>query len=446
MAALQYVHVPGYAALILRRTFPELQGAGGLLHRSREWLANTDAEWNEQQKTWTFPSGATLRFGHVATEGEMFKYDGQEYQFIGFDELTHFTEAIYDHIGFTRARRNQGMLDIGVPIRTRATAMPIGVGYGWVRERFVVNRKRGVPFVPAKVWDNPGLDVQEYAANSLSHLPQELREKLLNGDWDVFIGAAYQLSEQAHFVEPMQAPAHWHRFESMDHGVSAPTAWYLWTTDTQGNHVILDEYYEVRDTVAKHAAGIKLKREEGWQRKDDNGWPITNAVFGDPSIANKTGMQRKLGDPASVLTEYNDCGLGISLANHDRRAGFARLRELLNLNPERPFPEWHPLYGQTGAPKLYVVASKCPNLAKQLRSAPLQPNDKKDGGEIVDPDWESGQGHAHAAVRYGAMGRLGPSPEPENIPDDPREARMLELRRSLDVTDEEPTDQFLTAV
>jgi len=43
MAALQYVDVPGYSALLLRRTYADLALAGALMDRARSWLVGTDA-------------------------------------------------------------------------------------------------------------------------------------------------------------------------------------------------------------------------------------------------------------------------------------------------------------------------------------------------------------------------------------------------------------------
>src|SRR5688572_3833424 len=45
MAALQYVHVPSYSAIIMRRTFAELSLEGALLSRAHQWLGHTDAVW-----------------------------------------------------------------------------------------------------------------------------------------------------------------------------------------------------------------------------------------------------------------------------------------------------------------------------------------------------------------------------------------------------------------
>ena len=55
MAALKYVHVKNYSALLLRRTYADLSKQGALMDRAKEWLSNTGAQWNEQRKTWTFP-------------------------------------------------------------------------------------------------------------------------------------------------------------------------------------------------------------------------------------------------------------------------------------------------------------------------------------------------------------------------------------------------------
>ena len=68
MAALQYVDVPGYAALLLRRTYADLSLPGALMDRAADWLQPTDAHWNDTAKTWTFPSGATVTFGYLETE------------------------------------------------------------------------------------------------------------------------------------------------------------------------------------------------------------------------------------------------------------------------------------------------------------------------------------------------------------------------------------------
>jgi phage terminase large subunit-like protein len=81
MAALQYVDVPGYAAMLFRRTYADLALPGALMDRAAEWLHPTDAHWNGTTKTWHFPSGASLSFGYLETEKDKYRYQGMELHF-----------------------------------------------------------------------------------------------------------------------------------------------------------------------------------------------------------------------------------------------------------------------------------------------------------------------------------------------------------------------------
>jgi predicted phage terminase large subunit-like protein len=181
MAALQYVQVPGYSAILFRRTYVDLALPGALMDRAHEWLGGTDAKWSELKKTWTFPSGATLSFGYMQTEKDKLKYQGSEYQFIGFDELTQFTESQYRYL-FSRARRLKGAK---VPIRVMSATNPGGPGHEWVKQRMIIEGpSKGRVFIPAKLEDNPYLDREEYEA-ALAELDPVTRAQLRNGDWDV---------------------------------------------------------------------------------------------------------------------------------------------------------------------------------------------------------------------------------------------------------------------
>lgn len=75
MAALEFCDIPGYSALLLRRSYADLSKSGALMHRAHEWLTGK-AKWNETKKTWTFPSGATLAFGYLENENDKYIYQG----------------------------------------------------------------------------------------------------------------------------------------------------------------------------------------------------------------------------------------------------------------------------------------------------------------------------------------------------------------------------------
>lgn len=190
IAALQYVHVPGYAALILRKRYKDLSLPGALMDRANQWLRNTDAHWDDKNKTWTFPSGAKLVFGYIATENDKYQYQSAEFQFIGFDELTQFPESQYTYMN-SRLRK---LKTSDIPLRIRSASNPGGTGHDWVKEKFVnTTEKRGhvyyspdkdVVFVPATMYDNSYLDLDSYEV-SLSKLDHVTRAQLKDGNWDV---------------------------------------------------------------------------------------------------------------------------------------------------------------------------------------------------------------------------------------------------------------------
>lgn len=194
MAALQYVDTPGYAALILRRTYTDLSLPDAIMSRARDWFAaHPEIHWSDAKKTFTFPSGATITFGYLESEQDKYRYQGAAFQFVAFDELTQFTRSQYLYL-FSRLRRGTAA---NVPLRIRAGSNPGGVGHEWVYDRFIPkqdehgilnapkdNQGRPRRFVPARLTDNPHLDQEEYV-RALDELDEVTRAQLLDGDWVV---------------------------------------------------------------------------------------------------------------------------------------------------------------------------------------------------------------------------------------------------------------------
>ena len=179
MAALQYVDEPGYAAILFRRTYADLSLPGALMDRAAEWLSGTDARWSDKTKTWVFPSGATITFGYMETERDKYRYQSSEFQLVGFDELTQFPDSQYRYM-FSRLRR---LKDSHVPLRMRAASNPGGIGHEWVKQRFITEgMKSGRPFIPARMEDNPHLELESYE-RGLNQLDPVTRAQLKSGDW-----------------------------------------------------------------------------------------------------------------------------------------------------------------------------------------------------------------------------------------------------------------------
>lgn len=188
MAALQFVDVPGYNALLLRRTYKDLALPDSIMDRAHQWLGSTNARWNGNEYRWEFPSSATLTFGYLASEKDKFRYQSAAFQFIGFDELTQFEDTQYLYL-FSRLRRLMEVKPsivtgkpVQVPIRMRSATNPGGIGHDWVYERFVIDPTR--PFIPALMHENPYLDQDEYR-ESLKELDPDTRKQLEEGLWIV---------------------------------------------------------------------------------------------------------------------------------------------------------------------------------------------------------------------------------------------------------------------
>jgi predicted phage terminase large subunit-like protein len=187
MGACQFFEVPGYSALLLRRTMAELKKSGALLDRSMEWFAGTGAKFNASDHRWRFPSGASLQFGFCESERDVFRYQSDEYQYIGVDEATHFTEFQIRYL-FSRLRRRKS---IPVPLRYRLASNPGNVGHKFIKARYITPGTPGKAFVPAFLADNPGIDRESYI-QSLAELDPITNAQLLAGDWDAIEGGRFE--------------------------------------------------------------------------------------------------------------------------------------------------------------------------------------------------------------------------------------------------------------
>lgn len=227
MAALQYVDVPFYSAIIFRRTLTDLQQSEGLLTRAHEWLGQwPDCKYVPSLHQYQFSSGAKLTFGYMGNFASWEHYQGSAYQFVGFDELTQHADLDYKEM-ISRMRRigcpQHGLRIIGgkpaplpdepdclqcqmygqlsrVPLRLRSTSNPGGRGHIWVKKRFKIHKDKktglwvsGVPerpFIPASFLDNPALDQANYGKR-LDELDDARKAQLKEGDWDKIATGRY---------------------------------------------------------------------------------------------------------------------------------------------------------------------------------------------------------------------------------------------------------------
>ena len=208
MGGLQYISVEGYNALLLRLTIQDLKKAEALLDRARMWLApfvdsgdDYEVHYAGSTHTYTFPSGATLAFGYVHHEDDKYHYQGGAWQFLGFDELTQFSQSKYTYIQ-SRLRK---LVSSPVPLRSWTASNPGGEYHVWVREYFILTKHKDRLYIPSRLWDNKYINQIEYI-KSLSRLSPVERAQLLWGNWDIVLQGDLFKEEWLDIVEADKVP------------------------------------------------------------------------------------------------------------------------------------------------------------------------------------------------------------------------------------------------
>ncbi|MBE6818172.1 MAG: Terminase-like family protein [Ruminococcaceae bacterium] len=268
--ALRQVHIPHYKALILRKTYPQL---AELVDRSRAIYlpAFPAARYNAQAHCWLFPSGAKIYFGSMQHTKDRTNYQGKAYDFIGFDELTHFTFDEYSYM-FSRNRPTGP----GTRVYIRATTNPGGIGHSWVKQRFITAAPPLTPikdsylvpspqgktlkieksriFVPSNIFDNKKLleNDPQYLA-SLAMLPEAEKNALLYGSWDSFEGQVfsewrndpehYEDEKWTHVIKPFRIPSYWRIWRGFDFGYQKPFSVGWYAASPEGMLYRIREYY-----------------------------------------------------------------------------------------------------------------------------------------------------------------------------------------------------------
>jgi hypothetical protein len=419
--ATRQVHIPYYKALIIRKTFPQLTE---LIEKSQRYysVAFPKAKYNESKHTWTFPNGAKIVFGSMQHTKDKMNYQGKAYDFVAFDELTHFTYEEYVYLK-SRNRPNGP----GTRCYIRSTANPGGVGHGWVKERFItagkpmetiweqvtVNHPDGKiekkwesrVFVPSSVFDNKILleNDPNYLAR-LASMPEAEKNALLYGDWDSFSGqyfaewrdspdiklcnAAGISPEDAlkqrrftHVIEPFEIPRGWNIMRSYDFGYNKPFSLQYWAVDYDG---VLYNFMEVYGCTQTPNEGVKWTPDEQFRRFAEierthpwlKGRKIVDSVA-DPSIWDGSRGE----SVAETATRY---GIYFSPGDNERIAGWLMMRYYLQ-------------FDQNGYPRMYFFN----NCKAARRTIPLMLFSETHP-EDLDSDLED---HACDSIRYMCMSR-----------------------------------------
>lgn len=402
---LRQVNIPHYRGIILRKTYPQLSE---LIDRSREiyHAAYPDAKFNEQKHCWTFPSGAKIYFGAMQHTKDRTNYQGKRYDYIDFDELTHFTWDEYSYL-FSRNRPNGP----GTRCYIRAQANPGGIGHGWVKERFITaappltpiyeevniifpdghteKKSRSRIFVPSSVFDNKILleNDPEYITR-LASLPENERKALLYGDWDCFSGQVftewrdnpdgYKTRVNTHVIEPFRVPSYWEIYRGFDFGYSRPFSVGWYAADQDGRMYRIREFYGctgVPNEGIRMEPGQIAKKIRQIEAEDPNLRNKKIHGIADPSI-----FDESRGESVAQMMERE--GVYFEKADNTRIAGKMQLHNRL-------------AFDENGIPMLYIF-STCRHFIRTVPALVYSSSDVED----IDTDAED---HIYDEVRYVAM-------------------------------------------
>ena len=406
--ALRQVHVPHYKGLILRKTYPQLTE---LIDKTLNLYPQIfpKAKYNSTTHTWRFPSGAKIIFGSLPHSKDKYNYQGQAYDFIGFDELTQFT---YDEYIYLVSRNRPNGPDTRVYMR--ATANPGGIGHGWVKDRFITAAppmttvwevvkaklpngeeralKRSRIFVPSLLTDNEALIRNDpgYMAR-LASLPEAERKALLYGDWDSFSGQVftewrndpdhYADHRWTHVIDEFEPPAWWSYYRSLDWGYRKPFSIGWWAVDNDGvAYRILEWYGCERDNPD---TGLQMDPSEVFRQvfalERTHPYLKGRKIHGvaDPAIwQTQTGV--------SVAEEATKQGVYFTPGDNSRLAGWMQLHERLR-------------FSEDGTAGMYVFKT-CRDFIRTFPALVYSERNVED----VDTDTEDHQGDE---ARYFAMAR-----------------------------------------
>lgn len=92
---LRHYKKKGFSATIFRRTYPQIENAGGMWDKSLQLYPYFGAQSTKSKLEWSFPSSRFL-FRHMQNEDDWINYQGTEMPYIAFDELTQFEKKQFD--------------------------------------------------------------------------------------------------------------------------------------------------------------------------------------------------------------------------------------------------------------------------------------------------------------------------------------------------------------
>lgn len=362
--ALRY---PGIRILVVRRTYPELEGT---LLRPLVALATQKgrevAKYQSQRRTLEFFNGSVIRFGHFAA-GNPGEYQGQEFDWVFLDEATQFTYQEFRMLSAVLRGTRE------LPRRMYLTCNPGGVGHQWVKRLFIDRRFLGAEkaedyrFIPATVEDNRILLEREPRyVEILDMLPEDVRRGHRYGDWSGFAGQFFPEFDPEKHVADVVPRRDWRLYRAIDYGLDMFAC--LWIgVDGDGRYYVYREAQEAGLIVSRAAELAGRLTPEGEE------------ILCTAAPPDLWSTQKDTGRTMEEL--FARGGMPLTKVNSARTAGWMAVKEALKVRED-------------GKPGL-IIHRECRGLIENLQA--LRHSEKNPSDAAVTPHEIT---HICDALRY----------------------------------------------
>lgn len=418
MAALE---VPGVQVYLFRKNYPDLRdnhltgptSYHALLH---SYVQHGHVKFNQLENQFNFKNGSAIKLRHLNTSKDLQNYQGSEFHLLLVDECTHFLEHEYR---FLRSRVRMA----GIEVKSKyfknlpkiiLSANPGGVGHQWVKQSFIdpapfMQIWKTPPdeggfmrqYIPARLEDNPSLTESDpnYRDRLAGLGNPNLVRAMMDGDWDVVAGAAFErLNRDDHCLRPFNPPSHWTRFVAMDWGTAKPFA-VLWFCVAEG-HTVLAAKGDWPEQEIPDGAVILYREFYGWNGNADQGCRMESTEVadrileiedeaGEPKIDYRvadSAMWSKTDGPSPIerMFKQSEGRLNFRPAEKDRAMNYQEVRARIA--------------GDDGVPMFYATE----NCTHFWRTVPTLQLDEVNPDKGPDSRMED---HIYDALAYGLRSR-----------------------------------------
>jgi hypothetical protein len=451
MDAAQEVTNKNLNAIIFRASFTQVTD---LVRKTRRLYVPLGGKYNGSTHTWTFPSGAVIRFAYMSCDDDVWQYLGPEYSFIGVDESTLHTEfQVRNIIGRLRST------DPTLRLRVRLTSNPGNIGAVWHIPLFLrgfcpvhfpdrsaqpgklyydcvwPSDGKEIPmsvcFIPGRLTDHSLLG-PDYMQNLLM-MSGANAEAMATGCWDALEGAYFPFL-RADMLKPLALVdvEWWHNhFIGIDYGygrsyaaaglyVRSPAEVKKKVSIPGVNPKLLENGLPVFEGGRIRKIGeicepmmpvheFAKKVVEAFVAPDENGQRrVIVAVFADPANFNPS-YDIRLGTSGHSVSDQMDevfapWDLTCRPASNQRVAGWQLLYRLLTSGE-------------------FEICHTCPNTLEALRTRMCDP-DKP--GDIIKVPGDPNDDRCDE-TRYSVFSFIHPA-------DKPRELRLQEALQGIDLS------------